>query len=66
MATLTGRQRSELLSLYRSRGLWCRVPPNRADSDLYYYLQNGLVRWLGDERGYEITERGVSALRSQP
>lgn len=59
---LEGRQRAELMSLRKSPGLWSRVEPHNCDDDLAFYLRHGLVRHLGEGKGYEITHAGRRAL----
>lgn len=62
MVKLTGRQKSELTTLSRKPGIWAGVEPSKADDDLAFYLINGLVRYVGAGKGYEITPAGRAAL----
>ncbi|CAH1649954.1 hypothetical protein BOSEA31B_10431 [Hyphomicrobiales bacterium] len=59
---LTARQRGELYSLIQRPGLWTGCGPGRRDADLEFYLAKGLVRWLGEDKGYEITPAGRRAV----
>lgn len=61
---LTDKERVELEYLRRNPGVWRSAVPERSDK-LRWYLDRGLVEWLGDGNGYRISESGRAALEGE-
>lgn len=55
-------QLRNLLKIGPNESLWSKVEPHKCDSDLAYFLDNGLVTHLGFGKGYRITNAGRAAL----